>query len=79
MRRLKKKIKKVQNKFVITKYSCRFVITNRKDIMKTIKIGNKEYQAIQPNGMSDKAFISMVVRNDMVKGKVNAFANSLNR
>ena len=33
--------------------------------MKTIKINGREYTGVQPQGMSDVAFKSMLVRNAM--------------
>jgi hypothetical protein len=47
--------------------------------MKTITVNGKQYSAVQPKGMSDAAFKSMVVRNDITSNKVNALAASLNR
>ena len=35
--------------------------------MKTIKINGREYTGVQPAGMSDLAFKSMLVRNAMDK------------
>lgn len=35
--------------------------------MKTIKINGREYTGVQPKGMSDLAFKSMLVRNAMDK------------
>lgn len=39
--------------------------------MKTITIKGKQYSAVQPTGMSDAQFNSMVVRNDMTTEKMN--------
>ena len=50
--------------------------------MKTIKINGKHYSGIQPKGMSETAFKSMLVRNDMTTNKMaklSALQNSLNR
>lgn len=39
--------------------------------MKTITIKGKQYSGVQPIGMSDVQFNSMVVRNDMTTEKMN--------
>jgi hypothetical protein len=39
-------------------------------IMKTITIKGIQYSGIQPEGMSDKQFESMVVRNNMTAEKM---------
>lgn len=39
--------------------------------MKTVTINGKQYSGVQTQGMSDAAFVSMVVRNDMTTEKMN--------
>ena len=47
--------------------------------MKTITVNGKIYGAVQPEGMSDKAFKSMVVRNNMTPTAINALQAALER
>lgn len=45
--------------------------------MKTITIKGIKYAGVQPQGMSDKQFESMVVRNNMTADKMFALAGRI--
>ena len=45
--------------------------------MKTITVNGKSYSAVQPKGMTDAAFKSMVIRNDMTTEKMNKVTNAI--
>lgn len=47
--------------------------------MKTIEIKGKSYTGVQPTGMSDAQFKSMLVRNDMTTEKIKQALKALSK